>query len=697
MLLKKEIIIPVALGIIGFLLVIGITPLNFQNIGWLSKGDALFNYIGWEIYRYGPWTNPVGLNPNYGLEFSSSIVYSDSIPIFAIFFKIFSGFLGEPFQYFGLWLLLCFVLQAIFGYKIAALLSPNEWIKIFIAAIFLFTPVMLFRANVHLALTGHFVLLWAIYLNLNRYSKRLQWVVLMPLVLGIHFYLFVMVFALWLGGIMDRATISKTTKIQTLILEIILVLVAMVFSAWQYGYFAIALGESAAFGFGGDRINLLGFFNPFNWSLFNKHNFFEPPTIEGFAYLGAGIIGAVIFAIFILFQSKILKRIFKIANYHKFMLLAIMGMTLLAITHNVDIGNAHYKLPIDERLFNILGVVRSSGRLIWPFEYLIIISASWIIIHGYHKNLIPIFATLCALQILDTSKGWKNLNQFFSTLNSNHIKHSLTNEFWKEVPKQYSVVRIISPYWGNWNTVGLYAAQNKMATNSVFLARVDKYKLQESIDKANHEVISGKLDPKTIYLFQNWNSDINLPTPQFNSAKDLYAKIDGITLLAPNYKDCRECKEVDPSLEIASSIPTLKIGELVQFSRGGRGGDLLIEGWSHSEPWGVWSSGLSSAVAIPMSGNSPSMINLRYRGLLGPKHPFSDFKIWINGQYQKTVRITDPLNNSVDIPIPPQFRNDKFIVLKLEYLNPSNPRDAGLGSQDDRILTIGLESLRLIK
>ena len=91
------------------------------------------------------------------------------------------------------------------------------------------------------------------------------------------------------------------------------------------------------------------------------------------------------------------------------------------------------------------------------------------------------------------------------------------------------------------------------------------------------------------------------------------------------------------------------------------------------------------------------MIHLRYRGLLGPKHLFSDFKIWINGQYQKTVRITDPLNNSVDIPIPPQFRNDKFIVLKLEYLNPSNPRDAGLGSQDERTLTIGLESLRLVK
>ena len=697
MLLKKEIIIPIAVGIIGFLLVVGITPLNFQNIGWLSKGDALFNYIGWEIYRYGPWTNPVGLNPNYGLEFSSSIVYSDSIPIFAIFFKIFSGFLGEPFQYFGLWLLLCFVLQSIFGYKIAALLSPNEWIKIFIAAIFLFTPVMLFRTNVHLALTGHFVLLWAIYLNLNRYSKSLQWAVLMSLVLGIHFYLFVMVFALWFGGIMDRATISKTTKIQTLILEIILVLAVMGFSAWQYGYFAIALGESAAFGFGGDRINLLGFFNPFHWSLLNQHNFFEPPTIEGFAYLGAGVIAAIIFAIFILFQSKTLKRIFKIANDHKFMLLAIMAMTLLAITHNVDIGGAHFKLPIDERLFNILGVVRSSGRLIWPFEYLIIISASWIIIHGYHKNLIPIFATLCALQILDTSKGWKNLNQFFSGLNSNHIKHSLTNEFWKEAPKKYSVVRIISPYWGNWNTVGLYAAQNKMATNSVFLARVDKYKLQESIDKANNEVISGKLDPKTIYLFQNWNSDINLPTPQFNPAKDLYARIDGITLLAPNYKDCRECKEVDPSLEIMSSVPTLKIGELIQFSRGGRGGDLLVDGWSHSEPWGVWSSGNNSTVAIPMSGNTPSMIHLRYRGLLGPKHPFSDFKIWINGQYQKTVRITDPLNNNVDIPIPPQFRNDKFIILKLEYLNPSNPRDAGLGSQDDRILTIGLESLRLIK
>ena len=140
--LKINLIAPIIIGFIGFLLVVGISTLNVQNIAWLSKGDALFNYVGWEIFRQSPWTNPIGLNPNYGLEFGSSIVYSDSVPILAILFKLFSSLLGHPFQYFGIWLLLCFILQAFFGLKLAELITKNKWLQLCISVIFLFAPAM---------------------------------------------------------------------------------------------------------------------------------------------------------------------------------------------------------------------------------------------------------------------------------------------------------------------------------------------------------------------------------------------------------------------------------------------------------------------------------------------------------------------------------------------------------------------------
>lgn len=555
---------------------------------------------------------------------------------------------------------------------------------------------MLFRTNVHLALAGHFVILWALYLNFKRNVSSYSWALLFFIVLGIHFYLFIMVLAMWLGGILDRKT-SKSINLKSFLCSFSLIALVIIFTAWQYGYFAIAVGESAAVGYGGDRINLMAFINPVGWSLLNKHNLFEPPTIEGFAYLGAGIIGAISLALMALFQHNLRAEFIRNLARYKFLLLLILILSIISITHNIDIGNTHYELALNDRLYSILSTVRSSGRMIWPLGYLIIFTSFWLIIHGYQRRYFLIIGFVCLLQVIDTEKGWKKIYEYFIGLKGSQIEHPFRNEFWKEVPKRYTKVKIISPYWGNWNTVGVYVAQKKMATNSVYLARVDKNKLEKSIDKTNYEVASGEFDPNSIYLFQKWSSDINLVVPKFNSERDLYAKIDGVTILAPGYKICKDCKSVPPSFEVTSIIPKLNIGELIKFSINGNGSEFLIDGWSHSEDWGVWSLGNISLMAIPMGLDSPSRLELNFRSLIGPKHLFSDIKISIDGQYQKTAHVTNQMNNSLELSIPKQFRSNKFILVKLEYLNPISPKNAGYGNDDDRILTFGIESMKLLR
>ena len=88
------------------------------NTSWLMVGDAAQHYLGWAFYRNSPWTWPLGLNPLYGMEFSNSIVFTDSIPLLAIPFKVISQFLPYPFQYLGIWVLLCFVLQSYFAFRL---------------------------------------------------------------------------------------------------------------------------------------------------------------------------------------------------------------------------------------------------------------------------------------------------------------------------------------------------------------------------------------------------------------------------------------------------------------------------------------------------------------------------------------------------------------------------------------------------
>ncbi|NDE62643.1 MAG: hypothetical protein EB038_10745, partial [Cyclobacteriaceae bacterium] len=142
-------LIPLLLGTCAYFLVIGPKALDPNNIAWLQAGDPAQHYLGWTFFRYSPWALPLGLNPNYGLDISSSIVYSDSIPLLAIFFKLFSPWLPETFQYFGLWYLLCFILQAYFAYQLLRLITPNKAISTLGVIYFIFSPIMLWRLGVH--------------------------------------------------------------------------------------------------------------------------------------------------------------------------------------------------------------------------------------------------------------------------------------------------------------------------------------------------------------------------------------------------------------------------------------------------------------------------------------------------------------------------------------------------------------------
>ena len=61
---------------------LGFDNLHFSNQTWLLNGDLSQYQLGWKFYREDIWRFPLGLNPNYGITNSSSIVFSDSIPLF---------------------------------------------------------------------------------------------------------------------------------------------------------------------------------------------------------------------------------------------------------------------------------------------------------------------------------------------------------------------------------------------------------------------------------------------------------------------------------------------------------------------------------------------------------------------------------------------------------------------------------------
>lgn len=140
----KKSALPIAIfifGLVTFIVTVGYQALNPLNAEWiLGRLDPTQHYLGWLFFRNGPWTLPVGLNPNFGQDLSSSIVYSDSIPLLAIPLKALDPFLPQRFHYFGFWILACFVLQAGLAWKLLGLYTNNAIFKLLGCGLFIFFP-----------------------------------------------------------------------------------------------------------------------------------------------------------------------------------------------------------------------------------------------------------------------------------------------------------------------------------------------------------------------------------------------------------------------------------------------------------------------------------------------------------------------------------------------------------------------------
>ena len=101
--LKNKILISffLLLALILTISFIGLKNISFNEVSWLlGAGDTSNSQNAWTFFRNDIWHFPFGKNPNYGLDISSSIIFTDSIPFLALIFKSLKIFLGPNFQYF---------------------------------------------------------------------------------------------------------------------------------------------------------------------------------------------------------------------------------------------------------------------------------------------------------------------------------------------------------------------------------------------------------------------------------------------------------------------------------------------------------------------------------------------------------------------------------------------------------------------
>lgn len=117
----------VILGAVVFIFFYGVQALDPTYVDWLYvNGDKTQHYLGWVAFRNGSWTFPLGLTDQLSYPDETSIFYTDSLPLLAIFFKLLSPILPETFQYFGLWRCLAYVLNGLVSAKLLQCFFKNN-------------------------------------------------------------------------------------------------------------------------------------------------------------------------------------------------------------------------------------------------------------------------------------------------------------------------------------------------------------------------------------------------------------------------------------------------------------------------------------------------------------------------------------------------------------------------------------------
>nr|MCR5002046.1 DUF6311 domain-containing protein [Lachnospiraceae bacterium] len=377
-------------GGLVFVMLFGVRILDVTYDDWLLTGwyDLSQHYVGWELYRASGWHFPIGLCDNSFHPYMASVVYTDSIPLLSLIFKLLSPILPATFQFFGLYGLFCFMMQGGMAKLLLRRILPGE-IHCCIASVpFIFCAPVWQRMYYHTALASHYLILIAflLFMYRDRIGKRWQrvclWAGLGVLCITIHFTIYGMVsvmlvgFSLWeaLDAKGNRGDQSFLKKSGIFLGYIFTYLASTVFAFWLFGGFYGGISGKAD-GLGVFSANLNSLFNPIDYSRIINAFPLTGGQYEGLSYVGiTALILTVPAAVCLIRNAK------SIWAEHRNLIISIIFTSIvlwvIALSPIVTFGDhVLYEIPLPSVIYDAWSMFRASGRFLWPVMYAYILIA----------------------------------------------------------------------------------------------------------------------------------------------------------------------------------------------------------------------------------------------------------------------------------------------------------------------------------
>ncbi|HTV85628.1 MAG TPA: DUF6311 domain-containing protein [Dyella sp.] len=581
-------LVPVAIGAVACLLVTGGVMLWPGHVAWLVRGDLAQSYLGWAFYRNAAWTWPPGADPLYGVGLHASVYYTDSIPVLALLFKLLASWLPTPFQYFGLWVAACFVLQALFAWRLLGLATSSNVVRSLGLVFFVLAPPMLLRLGGHMALVGHWIVLASIYLYLRPDKQRhvACWSLLLAVAFMVHAYLFAIAASIWIadmvqryGRARDAAVTSSAVRRRRCLFECATVGSVCAFAAWLAGFFMISSHGLQAQGFGYYKMNVLAPVNGAGWSWFGFNFPLAPGEDEGFNYLGLGGMLLVVSAIVL----RLMRRDRPAQTRMTWPLVAaVVILALAAVTPNVGVGAMQWHMPLPEKVWAKLSSIplQSSGRLFWAAYYLVLLAAIFVVLRALSwRGQVLLLSGAVLLQCLDLHASFFSMRAMLVDRTAQSLP-GLHGAFWDAAGARYRTLRRVPFGYSDGYALAplaFYANSHHMGTDVVQLGRMDYGRLLSLSGQVQSALLADQLDPATLYILDD--RELSVARAATDAHRSALFQLDGWNVLAPGWTGPLPSGAVD--LRRGDAVPTPFARPFQSgFAAHSTGRLLLGDGWN---------------------------------------------------------------------------------------------------------------------
>lgn len=505
-------------GAIIFILLYGFLPLDVTNDRWIINGyveaDIRQHYAGWLAFRNAEWSWPLGYTDKLAYPDGTIISFTDSIPLVAIFFKLINGILPEVFQYFGLYVLICFVLQGVSATYLLSEFTNNRRVIKLTSFLFIISPIMIERAFRHTGLASHFLILfsWYLYFHSRHNSYRMEWgySLLLGLAIAIHPYFLPMIFGIFCANILEM--LLNKVQLSKVITYFIATFIPCVVVGVVIGVIGAGVSVESS-GYGLFSMNMNALWNPLSLGNIEWSTFLQPlPQIlgnyDGFNYLGLGIImGCMAVPICVCIKKIKIDNNFIKNNIG--IVIAAVVFTIFALSNVLTYNDKKLILfTLPEPIYHLFSIFRASSRMFYPVYYIIYLVVVLTIIKCITKKNIMIgLGLLLCVQVVDIYPG---LYEKHNSLKLENVS-KIYQDNYEDIEKYWGILR------GHYSEIRFIETKEEPSI-AVFISK-------ENFEKANFQISNRGVynneiaeNAKKELLSKNYKKDVLYATLYENTA-----------------------------------------------------------------------------------------------------------------------------------------------------------------------------------